>query len=72
MKKDNKKAALEQVKFCKELMDRLCVSVEKNLETEDRWVFSNSGICYCNQMSNDIVRLRRELNGLNKIMKGDE
>ena len=70
--KDNKKAALEQVKFCKMLMDRLCKHVEKNVEIEDRWVFSNSGIPYCNQISNDIVRLRRELNGLNKIMKGDE
>lgn len=68
--KDNKKKALEQVKFCKELMNRLCNSVEKNVKTEERWVFSNSGISYCNQMSNDIVRLRRELNALNKIMQG--
>lgn len=68
--KENKKVALEQVKFCKELMDRLCKHVEKNVETERRCVFSNSGICNCNQISNDIVRLRRELSTLNKIMQG--
>lgn len=69
---DNEKAALEQVKFCKELMDRLCKHVERNVEIEAHYGWSNSGIHNCNQTSNDIVRLRRELNELNKIMKGDE
>lgn len=70
--KDNKKIVMEQARFCKDLMDRLCLSVEKNLEKPNTY-WSYSGICNCNQIGNDIVRLRRELSELNKMLnKGGE
>ena len=61
---DNRKQAKEQVKFCKELMDRLVKSVADNIDVDMSWY----GIRNRSQISNDIVRLRRELNTLNKLM----
>ena len=61
---DNRKQAKEQVKFCKELMDRLVESVSDNINENASWC----GIRNHSQISNDIVRLRRELNTLNKLI----
>jgi hypothetical protein len=61
---DKRKPAKEQVKFCKELMDRLAKAVYENTEED----LSYWGIHNHTQISNDIVRLRRELNILNKMM----
>ena len=64
------KQVKEQSKFCKELMSRLDTSVEKNVEDVTSWY----GIVNRSQMSNDIIRLRRELNTLRKLLNpwGDE
>ena len=61
---DKRKQAKEQMKFCKELMDRLAKLVEDNIDEDSSWW----GIRNHSQISNDIVRLRRELNTLNKMM----
>ena len=61
---DKRKQAKEQMKFCKELMDRLTKLVEDNIEDDSSWW----GIRNHSQISNDIVRLRRELSTLNKMM----
>jgi hypothetical protein len=61
---DKRKQAKEQMKFCKELMNRLAQSVEDNIDEDSSWW----GIRNHSQISNDIVRLRRELNTLNKMM----
>ncbi len=61
---DNRKQAKEQVKFCKELMDRLVKSISDNIDEDSPWW----GIRNRSQISNDIVRLRRELSTLNKLM----
>ena len=61
---DKRKQVKEQVKFCKELMDRLNKSVAENVDKKSYWC----GIQNHSQISNDIVRLRRELNTLNKLM----
>lgn len=61
---DKRKQAKEQMKFCKELMDRLSVLVTDNIDEDSSWW----GIRNHSQISNDIVRLRRELNTLNKMM----
>ena len=61
---DERKQAKEQTKFCKELMDRLTKLVEDNIKEDSSWW----GIRNHSQISNDIVRLRRELNTLNKMM----
>lgn len=60
----------EQTKFCKELMLRLDISVEKNV----RDAASLYGVINRTQISNDIIRLRRELNILRKLLNpwGDE
>ena len=55
--------AKEQIDFCKELMDRLYKSFNKNISEN-----TYHGIKNHYQMSNDIVRLRRELNTLNKLL----
>lgn len=62
--KDKRKKAKEQMKFCKELMSRLDKSLAENIDEDSSWW----GIRNHSQMSNDIVRLRRELNTLNKLM----
>lgn len=67
---DKKKELKKQAIFCKELMDRLLKSVEENIDKPASY-WSFSGINNCNQMSNDIVRLRRELNALNKMLSPD-
>lgn len=64
---DNKKEVRKQAVFCKDLMDRLLKSVDENLDKPTTY-WSYSSISNCNQMSNDIVRLRRELNTLNKLL----
>ncbi len=61
---DKRKQAKEQIKFCKELMNRLCKLLEENIDEKSSWW----GIRNHSQISNDIVRLRRELNTLNKLM----
>jgi hypothetical protein len=61
---DNRKQIKEQIKFCKELMLRLEKSVAENVDMDSSWW----GIRNHSQMSNDIVRLRRELNTLNKLL----
>ena len=63
----NKKEITSQASFCKELMNRLYLSVETNLDKPASY-WSISGINNCSQMSTDIVRLRRELNELNKLL----
>ena len=61
--RDNRKKVKEQAKFCKELMDRLLNSVEDNVHEDScYWIRNHS------QISNDIIRLRRELNTLNKYL----
>lgn len=59
----NKKAIKEQTRFCKDLMDRLSKSVDENIEQ-----ISWERVHNHTQISNDIVRLRRELNTLNKML----
>lgn len=61
---DKRKEAKTQIKFCKDLMDRLVVLFEKNIDLDSSWW----GISNHTQISGDIVRLRRELNALNKLM----
>lgn len=61
---DNRKQAKEQIKFCKELMKRLAESFDENIDMDSSWW----GIRNHSQISNDIIRLRRELNTLNKLM----
>ncbi len=61
---DKRKQAKAQIKFCKELMDRLDKSFAENIDEDSSWW----GIRNHSQMSDDIVRLRRELNTLNKLM----
>lgn len=61
--KDNRKEVKKQSAFCKELMNRLAVSVEKNVT--DYYY----GIPNHTQMTNDIIRLRRELSELSKLLK---
>ena len=67
---DNRKQVKEQIKFCKELMLRLDELVTKNIDKDSSWW----GIRHHTQMSNDIIRLRRELNTLNKLLNpwGDD
>ena len=62
--KDNRKQIKEQVKFCSELMQRLELSVGENVDVESSW----SGVHNHSQISNDVIRLRRELNTLNKLL----
>ena len=67
---DKVKQIKEQMKFCKELMLRLDKSVVENVgETSSWW-----GIRNHTQIINDSIRLRRELNVLNKLLNpwGDE
>ena len=61
---DKRKQAKEQIEFCNELMKRLAKSFDENIERPA--IFS--GICNHSQMSNDIMRLRRELSTLNKLL----
>ena len=67
---DKTKQVKKQSAFCNELMSRLATSVEKNVEEVTSWY----GIVNRSQMSNDIIRLRRELNTLRKMLNpwGDE
>lgn len=61
---ENRKQVKEQMKFCKELMNRLDKSVTDNVNEDSPWW----GIRNHSQISNDIIRLRRELNTLNKLL----
>lgn len=61
---DKRKQVKEQIKFCKELMNRLDKSIDENIDKNSFW----SVIHNHSQISNDIIRLRRELNTLNKLM----
>lgn len=62
--KDKRKEVKEQIKFCRELMNRLEKSVTDNVDEDSSWW----GIRNHSQISDDIVRLRRELNTLNKLL----
>lgn len=62
--KDNRKQIKEQMKFCKELMMRLDKLVTDNVDMDSSWW----GVRNHTQISNDIIRLRRELNTLNKLL----
>ena len=64
MAKDNKKEASSQIKFCNDLMTRLKKDFDSNVDKESSWF----GIKNHTQMQNDIIRLRRELNVLNKLL----
>lgn len=55
-KMTSKKEILTDLKFCKELMDRLITYAEKNY-SDDYSYGSNHTV-----IQNDIIRLRRELN----------
>lgn len=62
--KDKRKEVKEQIKFCKELMNRLVKSIDENIDEDSSWyVIRNHS-----QISDDVVRLRRELNTLNKLL----
>lgn len=61
---DKCKKAKTQIKFCKDLMDRLVTLFEESTDGDCSWW----AIPNHTQISNDIVRLRRELNALNKLM----
>lgn len=63
--KDNRKQAKKQAEFCQELMDRLYKSVSENIDLDS----SYWGIHRHCQISNDIVRLRRELRELDKLIR---
>lgn len=67
---DNRKQVKEQIKFCNELMNRLVKSISDNIDNDSPWW----GIRNHSQMSNDVIRLRRELNTLRKLLNpwGDE
>ena len=52
-----------QSDFCLELMKRLNAELKKDVD-EDAW----SGMLNHTQKQNDIIRLRRELNKLNKLL----
>ena len=56
----------KQTEFCKELMNRIAKSVDDNIEYDSPWW----GVRNHTQIQNDIIRLRRELNELNKLLKG--
>ena len=62
--KDKHREVKEQIKFCKELMNRVVKSIDENIDEDSSWY----GIRNHSQISNDIVRLRRELNAVNKLM----
>jgi hypothetical protein len=62
--KDKRIQAMVQINFCKELMERLSNSINENINLDSSWC----GIRNHTQISNDIVRLRRELLVLNKLM----
>lgn len=62
--KDRRKQVKAQAEFCKELMERLYESIKENIDFESSWC----GIRNHSQISNDVVRMRRELNSLNKLM----
>ena len=61
---DNRKEVKKQSDFCKELMNRLADSVDKNIKANFYY-----GIHNHSQMINDIIRLRRELSELSKMLK---
>lgn len=61
---DKRKQVKEQMKFCKELMNRLVKLMDENIDMDSSWW----GIRNHTQISNDVVRLRRELNTLNKLL----
>ena len=62
--KDKRREVKEQIKFCKELMNRLVKSIDENIDEDSSWY----GIRNHSQISDDVVRLRRELNTLNKLL----
>jgi hypothetical protein len=62
---DKVKQIKEQIKFCKELMLRLDKAVAENIDAESLgW----GGIRNHTQIIKDSIRLRRELNVLNKLL----
>ena len=63
------KELIEQLTFCKQLMDRLYIDImqqvsESNITKNENFYAFPNGCRY----EQDSIRLRRELNKLNKIM----
>ena len=66
-----KKEVLEQIQFCKQLMDRLYIDCLNNIADcdPDEPLYSiNKGTT----MMQDSIRLRRELNNFNKLVVYNE
>ena len=66
-----KKEVLEQIQFCKQLMDRLYIDCLNNIadyEPDE----SLYGIKKGTTMMQDSIRLRRELNNFNKLVVYNE
>lgn len=57
----NKTEILKDLKFCKELMDRIVESANNN----------DSYLSYRTVVQNDIIRLRRELNNVRRKLDWD-
>lgn len=55
----SKKEILKDLKFCKDLMDRLVAFAEKNYADDHSYGSKHTPI------QQDIIRLRRELNNIN-------
>lgn len=67
-----KKEVLEQIRFCKQLMDRLYIDCLNNIsdyESDDKPLYS---IKKGTTMMQDSIRLRRELNNFNKLVVYNE
>ena len=60
-----KKEIIDDLKFCKMLMDRLVDYANKNYIDENYWDNKHTVI------QNDIIRLRRELNDIRKKLNWD-
>lgn len=67
------KRVKRQLEFCSHLMQRLVIDVTNGIDeqNEDKW--DNSMFMrYKSRHETDIVRIRRELNTLIKIMRGEQ
>lgn len=61
----SKKEILKDLKFCKDLMDRLVAFAEKNYSDDYSYRSKHTSI------QQDIIRLRRELNNINHKLEWD-
>lgn len=60
----SKKEILADLKFCKDLMDRLVIYADENYHDDVPWGSNHTTI------QNDIIRLRRELSSVNHKLDG--